>query len=140
MKLCIPLYTLFFLSSSSLIAADGWRKHVVTEAGRNMTAVGADFSGDGEVDVITSYGGKISLFTAPDWNETVIHRLEKPNATCIHSETFDIDGDGDTDMAIVLYGTDTVNLLVNDGNGVFDTLAVRNSRATPGGSSQALVK
>lgn len=99
MKLCIPFYTLVLISSSSLAAADGWEKHIVMEAGRNTTAVGADFSGDGEVDVITSYGGKVSLFTAPDWKETVIHRLDKPNATCIHSETFDIDGDGDPDWA-----------------------------------------
>lgn len=36
----------------------------------------------------------------------------------------DINGNGIPDMAVVLFGTDTVNLLTNDGNGIFETLAV----------------
>ena len=69
------------------------------ERGRCNTAVAADFSGDGKVDVIASYNGKISRFSAPDWTETVLFRFDKPNATCIHSETLDVDDDGDMDWA-----------------------------------------
>ena len=78
-------------------AAAEWKKHVVTEAGRNMTAVAADFTGDGLVDVIASLPGRVVLFVAPDWREVVLHRHANPNATCIHSECWDIDGDGHVD-------------------------------------------
>ncbi len=99
MKLIIAVYSSGILGITSLSSAEGWEKHIVTEAGRNSTAVGADFTGDGKVDVITSYGGKVSLFVAPEWKEIVIHRLEGAKGTCIHSETYDIDGDGDPDWA-----------------------------------------
>ncbi len=79
--------------------ASAWTKHVVMEKGRNNTAVAADYNGDGKIDVIASYPGKISLFLAPNWEEVILHRFPKINATCIHSETFDIDGDGDADWA-----------------------------------------
>lgn len=93
-------YSLLVLFLASLIVsapAGEWKKHVVMEKGRNTTAVAADYDGDGDVDVITSYSGKISLFAAPDWEETVLYRFPKMNTNCIHSETFDIDGDGDVD-------------------------------------------
>ena len=60
------------------------------------TATARDYSGDGKVDVITSYSGQVSLFTAPYWKETPIHSLPG-RGQCIHSETFDVDGDGDLD-------------------------------------------
>lgn len=88
------------LSATWVAAAESaWTKHVVMEKGRNNTAVAADYDGDGKVDVIASYPGKISLFLAPDWDEVILHRFPKASATCIHSETFDIDGDGDPDWA-----------------------------------------
>lgn len=99
MKLRIAVYSLGILASTSFSIAEGWKKHVVMEGGRNSTAVGADFTGDGKVDVITSYGGKVSLFAAPDWKENVIHRFGNGKGACIHSETYDIDGDGDPDWA-----------------------------------------
>ncbi len=74
-----------------------WEKKIVMERGHNNTAVAADYNGDGEMDVITSYAGRVSLFAGPEWAETVLHRFPKLNATCIHSETLDIDGDGDVD-------------------------------------------
>ncbi|MEX2579516.1 MAG: VCBS repeat-containing protein [Verrucomicrobiales bacterium] len=90
-----------FVATTFVATADAaeWEKHVVMEKGRNSTAVAADFTGGGKADVITSYGGRVSLFLAPDWREVVLHRLSKPNAACIHSDTCDIDGDGDPDWA-----------------------------------------
>ena len=69
------------------------------ESGRNMTAVAADFDQDGSMDVISSYGGKVSLYSGPDWKEVVLYELSGPRAAAIHSEIFDIDGDGDLDWA-----------------------------------------
>lgn len=99
MKTLLLLPTLSFVLFSMPAAGADWKKHVVMESGRNNTAVAADYDGDGNVDVIASYPGKISLFLAPEWEEVVLHRFPKMNATCIHSETFDIDGDGDPDWA-----------------------------------------
>jgi hypothetical protein len=90
----LPLALLFL---TPVLAAANWNKHTVMESGRNMTAVAADYDQDGVMDVISSYGGKVSLFLGPDWNEVVLHELSGPNAICIHSETLDIDGDGDLD-------------------------------------------
>ncbi|MDF1656581.1 MAG: VCBS repeat-containing protein [Verrucomicrobiales bacterium] len=81
------------------IHAGKWKKHVVMEKGQNTSAVAADYDGDGDVDVITSYAGKVSLFDAPDWTEVVLHRFTNLKGRCIHSETLDIDGDGDMDWA-----------------------------------------
>ena len=85
------------VTSLNLSAEEVWKKHVVTDAGKSLTAVAADFDGDGRTDVIASLPGRVSLFTAPDWKEVVLHKHPRKNATCIHSEIFDIDGDGDMD-------------------------------------------
>ncbi|MDA8972846.1 VCBS repeat-containing protein [bacterium] len=77
-----------------------WKKHTVCEDKGRMitTATAGDYSGDGKADVITSYSGQVSLFTAPDWKETLIRSLPGPGrGQCIHSESFDVDGDGDLD-------------------------------------------
>ncbi len=91
--------SLVFLILTQALAADSWEKHVVMEAGRNMTAVAGDFDRDGAMDVISSYGGKVSLFSGGDGEEEVLHELSAPRAAAIHSATFDIDGDGDLDWA-----------------------------------------
>ena len=73
-----------------------WKKHVVYEGSRSNTAVGGDFTGDGKVDVIAVSQGKTRLFVAPNWTEVVL--AETPERNFIHSETFDVDGDGDLDF------------------------------------------
>lgn len=93
-------YTILFsLVLTGQLFAGEWKKHTVMEAGQNTSAVAADYNGDGIVDVITSYNGKVSLFSGPTWEETVLHRFANLKGRCIHSETFDIDGDGDMDWA-----------------------------------------
>lgn len=76
-----------------------WKKHVVMELGHCNTAVAIDVDEDQRKDVIASYGGKVSLFLAPDWKrEVVLHTFEGRGA-CIHSTAIDADGDGDLDWA-----------------------------------------
>lgn len=85
-----------------LAAADGtglrageWKKHVVLDGIHSTNAVAGDFTGDGRPDVITNCGGKTRLLVAPDWKELTLDAT--PGYDCIHSETFDVDGDGDLD-------------------------------------------
>ncbi len=91
--------TLVLILLSPTLAMAGWEKHIVVEAGTNQTAVAADFDQDGAVDVISSYGGKVSMYLGSDGREVVIHEFSTPRAKAIHSATFDIDGDGDIDWA-----------------------------------------
>jgi len=83
------------LCTPDLTAADTWKKHVVHEGLHTNTAVAGDFSGDGKPDIISNSGGKTRLFVAPDWKETIID--EGQGHDFIHSEFFDVDGDGDLD-------------------------------------------
>ena len=79
----------------------GWKKHVVHSGFHTNTAVAADFTGDGLPDIITNSGGKVRLFVAPKWKEIVLD--DNPKHNCIHSETFDVDGDGDPDVIQARY-------------------------------------
>ena len=78
-----------------------WKKHVVHEGHHTNTAVAGDFTKDGKPDIIANNDGKTRLFTAPDWQETVIDDTEGHDF--IHAETFDIDGDGDLDFVGARY-------------------------------------
>jgi len=93
----VLLLALVYIFFNNAIVASEWQKQTIMEKGRNTTAVAADYTGDGQVDVITSYPGKVSLFVAPHWAEIILYGLDKPKQICIHSETLDIDGDGDMD-------------------------------------------
>ncbi len=99
MKLCAAIAVACLLNavvySGNATAADTWKKHVVHEGLHTNTAVAGDFSGDGKPDIISNSGGKTRLFVAPDWKETIID--EGQGHDFIHSEFFDVDGDGDLD-------------------------------------------
>jgi len=99
MKRILSVISILVVSHCFPSPAADWKKHVIMESGRNSTAVAADFTGDGKIDVITSYAGKVSRFAAPDWKETVLYRFDSPGGACIHSETLDVDDDGDADWA-----------------------------------------
>jgi hypothetical protein len=95
----LPLTALLIGPLLQALAAEPvWKKHLVcADKGRMITtATAGDYTGDGQVDVITSYSGQVSLFIAPAWKETLIHSLPG-RGQCIHSESFDVDGDGDLD-------------------------------------------
>ena len=72
-----------------------WNKHVVYEGAACMTAVAADFTGDGKPDIICNADNTTRLFVAPEWREVILDQAD--NHKFIHSEFFDIDGDGDLD-------------------------------------------
>ncbi|MDA0832770.1 MAG: VCBS repeat-containing protein [Planctomycetota bacterium] len=76
--------------------ASPWKKHIVHEGVHTVTAVGGNFSGDELPDVISNSGGKTRLFVAPNWKEIILD--ETPGYDCIHSESFDVDDDGDLDF------------------------------------------
>ena len=86
---------LVHLAFAAKVAGD-WRKHTVVSGFHASTAVAADFTGDGKVDVITCTDGKVLLFTAPDWQRTVISDPAAP-VHCIHSEVLDVNRDGRPD-------------------------------------------
>ena len=89
-------FALALILCSPLSIHAEWKKHTIFEGGRCNTAVGGDFTGDGKVDVIAVSGGKTRLFVAPDWKEVILADTGKKNF--IHSECFDVDGDGDLDF------------------------------------------
>lgn len=74
-----------------------WKKHVVFTGHANQTVVGADFTGDGKVDVMASCGGATRLFVAPTWTEQRVYQGPSRGWGCIHSEVMDVDRDGDPD-------------------------------------------
>ncbi len=76
------------------LAAD-WKKHEVHTGFHTNTAIAGDFTKDGLPDIIANSDQKTRLFVAPDWREVVLDKTPKHNF--IHSEAFDIDGDGDLD-------------------------------------------
>jgi hypothetical protein len=78
-----------------------WKKHVVYQGGACMTAIAGEFSGDGLNDIICNAGGKTRLLVAPEWREVILDEAAQHNF--IHSESFDIDGDGDLDYVGARY-------------------------------------
>lgn len=93
---CLPALILATFTSACVGGEKPlWKKHVVHTGFHTNTAVAADFTGDGKVDIISNSGGKTRLFVAPGWKEVVIHADPKHN--CIHSAVMDVDGDGDPD-------------------------------------------
>ncbi len=72
-----------------------WKKHVIHQGERSTTAVAGDFTGDGIADVISNSNGKTRLFVGPKWDIVIL--ADDKDHRFIHSESFDVDGDGDLD-------------------------------------------
>lgn len=77
------------------IASSHWIKHVVFEGAACMTAVAGDYTGDGLIDIVCNAGKNTQLLVAPDWKPLM---LGSGNMDWIHSESMDVDGDGDLDV------------------------------------------
>ncbi len=116
---------IFFVLALVLIPArsnaqdNGWKKHVVHEGVQTMTAVAGDFTADGIPDVIADSGEVTRLFVAPDWKEVVID-VHPDVQTYIHSECFDVDGDGDLDYIGARYNPGLIVWLEQPENPVGD--------------------
>lgn len=79
---------------------NAWRKHVIMTGHHCNTAVALHANDDNLLDVIASFGGRVSLFVAPNWDrEIVLHRFPNRRSGCIHSAVLDVDDDGDFDWA-----------------------------------------
>ena len=78
-----------------------WAKHTVYTGQGCMTAIAGDFTGDGLPDIICNAGNATRLLVAPDWREIVLDLADDHNF--IHSEAFDVDGDGDLDYIAARY-------------------------------------
>ena len=90
------------VAGSAIAQSPPWIKHVITEGKQCMTAVAGDFTGDGLPDVICGTGSQTRLFIAPDWRPVLL--WDHPEVkSLIHSECFDVDGDGDLDFVGARY-------------------------------------
>ena len=78
-----------------------WAKRVVHQGAQSLTAVAGDFTRDGLPDIIANAGEKTRLFVGPAWKEVVLDAT--PGHDFIHSEAFDVDGDGDLDYIAARY-------------------------------------
>lgn len=76
-----------------------WQRHVVATGANYLTAVAADFTRDGKVDIIASGNGITTLFAAPDFKPRVL--LEGPNL--IHAAVLDLNRDGCPDFVGAQY-------------------------------------
>ena len=100
-SLLLGLSMIAVLPGPTATAAE-WKKHTVWQGETVcLTAVAADFTGDGRPDIISNSGRKTRLFVNPDWREILL--ADDPRHDFIHSEFFDIDGDGDTDYIAARY-------------------------------------
>jgi hypothetical protein len=96
-RICSAIAWVIFVvaTTSGARAEEPWRKHVVHEGLHTNTAVAGDFTKDGKPDIISNSGSKTRLFVAPNWQEVIL--AEGNGHDFIHSEFFDVDGDGDLD-------------------------------------------
>lgn len=110
MKVCIPsVYLTRAVVLAALLPAVAkpvdlpeWKKHTIFEGEGCMTAVAADYTNDGITDVIADTGSGVTrLFVGPDWKEVQLDADH--GGRYIHSETWDIDGDGDADYVGARY-------------------------------------
>lgn len=76
-----------------------WKKYTIVdyEKGAITSVATGDYSGDGQMDVISSCAGEVILFTAPEWKPSVIYKFEKRGQKAISCVSLDVDGDGDLD-------------------------------------------
>ncbi|MDE0864775.1 MAG: VCBS repeat-containing protein [Rubripirellula sp.] len=102
--------------SVQVAAQNTWKKHVIQEGQRSLTAVAGDFTGDGRPDVIAEVGNRTTLFVAPDWQPILLDDHSEDHGY-IHSECFDIDGDGDLDYVGARYNPGLITWLEQPAKG-----------------------
>jgi len=93
-------------TSPNAEAQTGWPRHVVVPSSESMinSAVAGDFDGDGRIDVLSSYEGRVVLLHGPAWQAHTVHVFDeshsrnRPRTSCIHSCLLHVDADGDLDF------------------------------------------
>jgi len=106
------------LSSLCLTAAElrAWKRHVIADGFVSQTAIAADFTGDGRIDVvasdITAKDERVILFIAPDWKPVVLHR----GIRTIHFAIIDVNRDGRPDLVACRYHPGQIYWLENPGD------------------------
>ena len=92
---------------------DSWVRHVVADNFQTTTAVAIDFNGDGRIDIIANESARKedTLFTAPEWKPTVLHKGYSP----IHSVAADVDGNGRLDYVGAQYMPGIVYAITKSG-------------------------
>lgn len=89
-------------ASAPQTQSEMWTKQTIFEGEHCLTAVAADFTKDGIVDIIADTGSGVTrLFVGPDWKPVVLD--QDHGGLYIHSEAWDIDGDGDFDYVGARY-------------------------------------
>jgi hypothetical protein len=79
-----------------------WRRNVISSAFQDQTAIAANFTGRGRMDVISGdieNDRKITLFAAPGWTPTVL----RSGIRVIQSEALDVNRDGRIDYIASQY-------------------------------------
>ena len=90
-----------FFPFTACAARAEWKKHIVHQGAQCLTAIAGDFTNDGQPDIIANAGEKTLLFVGPAWKEIVLDA--SAGYDFIHSEAFDVDGDGDLDYIAARY-------------------------------------
>ena len=102
----LPLLCVLCVLCGKTSAVAQWTKHIVVpkQPGMINSALADDWTGDGNIDVLSTYGGKAVLHTGPDWKPHTVFQVKPGLArnnlrgACIHSCLLDVDGDGDQDF------------------------------------------
>ncbi len=101
----------------------GWLPTTLIEGiGRTVSAESADFDADGDLDLIVCEFGNLegSIFWLENNNSTWERHPIDNRSGAIHAFPFDVEGDGDIDIAVSLSQVyEEVNIYRNDGSGRF---------------------
>lgn len=94
---------LAFTQAGRTDSSTPWRKHVIAEGFVTQTAVAADFTGDGQIDVIasdiTAKAEKLMLYAGPDWKPVVLGQ----GIRTIFAVALDVNKDGRMDVVAARY-------------------------------------
>jgi hypothetical protein len=101
-RFCL-LAALLWVSGAQSAPPPLWTRHTIAEGFVTQTAVAADFTGDGRLDVIasdiTTKGESLVLYTGPEWQKVVL----KEGIRTIYAVALDVNRDGRMDVAAARY-------------------------------------